>query len=60
MDGVRDQILALGLANLTEFRQFVTKVDELEAAFITPIRDVDRLLWPLSSSVLCAADFGRG
>ena len=47
-DGIRDQIMSLGLTNLTEFRHFVTKVDELEAAFITPIRDLDNRRLQLS------------
>ena len=40
-DAVRDQIVGMGISSLSEFRYYVTAAAELEALFITPIRDLD-------------------
>ena len=40
-DAVRDQIVSMGISSLSEFRYYVTTAAELEALFITPIRDLD-------------------
>ena len=63
-DAVRDQIVSMGISSLSEFRYYVTTAAELEALFITPIRDLDNRRLQLARlrhcwSGLCA-DYQRG
>eukprot|EP00438_Fugacium_kawagutii_P015959 Skav227096 [mRNA] locus=scaffold199:6515:11398:+ [translate_table: standard] len=38
-EAIRDQIIKLGITSLSEFRYYVSAIDELEGAFVNPVKD---------------------